>query len=119
MELMMQSDDQRKTLAGLDEAILIAVVRLEDDACGTAVCREVSKIGGSAYDRAVLRVALDRLVRTGLLGTRPAFIAAEKEDWGEIRYRLTTKGREALLTLRANPTLVWRERTSPCSAMRH
>ncbi len=95
-------------LTRLEEAILIAVIRLEDEAYGVAINREVSRMFGKAYTMGALYFALDQLVRKEYLGKRLGESTAQRGGKSKTYYRLTPEGREALKAVRAHEERLWR-----------
>ena len=100
-------------LTRLEEAILIAVIRLEDEAYGVAVNREVSRMFGKAYTMGALYFALDQLVRKEYLGKRLGESTAQRGGKSKTYYRLTPEGREALKAVRAHEERLWKAVPKP------
>ena len=95
-------------LTRLEEAILIAVLRLGDDAYGVAVNIEVSRMFGKSYTLGALYFALDQLVRKEYLGKRLGESTAQRGGKGKTYYRLTPEGKESLRAVRAHQERVWK-----------
>lgn len=95
-------------LTRLEEAILIAVVRLADEAYGVAINREVSRMFGKDYTLGALYFALDQLVRKEYLGKRLGESTAKRGGKSKTYYRLTPEGKDALAAVRAHEERLWK-----------
>jgi PadR family transcriptional regulator PadR len=94
-------------LTRLEEAILIAVLKLEDNAYGVPINRQVSKIFGKAYTLGGLYFALDQLVRKELLVKRSADPTPKRGGRSRSYYRITPEGKEALAAARHHQIKLW------------
>jgi DNA-binding PadR family transcriptional regulator len=94
-------------LTRLEEAILIAVLRLEDEAYGVSINREVSKIFGRSYTLGALYFALDQLARKDLLGKREGEPTPQRGGRSRMYYRVTPEGKEALAAVRRHQERLW------------
>jgi DNA-binding PadR family transcriptional regulator len=94
-------------LTRLEEAILIAVLMLKDNAYGVPINREVSKIFGRAYTMGGLYFALDQLVRKEYLIKRSADPKPKRGGRSRSYYRLTLEGKEALQATRQHQIKLW------------
>jgi PadR family transcriptional regulator PadR len=95
-------------LTRLEEAILIAVLCLAEEAYGVAINREVSRMFGKAYTMGALYFALDQLVRKEYLGKRTGESTAQRGGKGKTYYRLTPEGTEALKAVRVHEEGLWK-----------
>jgi len=95
-------------LTRLEEAILIAVLRLGGDAYGVPVNREVSRIFGRSYSMGGLYFALDQLARKEYLMKRSADPTPKRGGRSRSYYRLTPEGRAALEAVRRHQVELWR-----------
>jgi len=95
-------------LTRLEEAILIAVLRLADDAYGIAVNLEVSRMFGKSYTLGALYFALDQLVRKEYLGKRMGESTAQRGGKSKTYYRVTPEGKSALDAVRAHQERLWK-----------
>jgi PadR family transcriptional regulator PadR len=95
-------------LTRLEEAILIAVLKLKDDAYGVPINREVSKIFGKTYTMGGLYFALDQLVRKEHLMKRSADPTPKRGGRSRSYYRLTLEGKEALEAARQHQIKLWK-----------
>ena len=94
-------------LTRLEEAILVAVLRLEAEAYGVSINREVSAIFGKSYTLGALYFALDQLVRKDLLGKREGQPTAQRGGRSRTYYRVTPEGGEALAAVRRHQERLW------------
>lgn len=95
-------------LTRLEEAILIAILKLKDDAYGVPINREVSKIFGKTYTMGGLYFALDQLVRKEYLMKRSADPTPKRGGRSRSYYRLTPEGKEALEAARQHQIELWK-----------
>lgn len=95
-------------LTRLEEAILIAILKLKDDAYGVPINREVSKIFGKTYTMGGLYFALDQLVRKEYLMKRTADPTPKRGGRSKTFYRLTLEGKEALDNTRQHQIELWK-----------
>jgi len=95
-------------LTRLEEAILIAVLKLKDNAYGVPINREVSKIFGKTYTMGGLYFALDQLVRKEYLMKRSADPMPKRGGRSRSYYRLTLEGKEALEAARQHQIKLWK-----------
>lgn len=95
-------------LTRLEEAILIAVLKLGEDAYGVPINREVSRIFGKAYTMGGLYFALDQLARKEYLRKRSADPTPQRGGRSRAYYRLTPEGKEALEATRSHQVKLWK-----------
>jgi len=95
-------------LTRLEEAILIAVLRLDDDAYGVTINREVSRMVGKSYTLGALYFALEQLVRKEFLGKTPGGARPVRGCRSKMFYRLTPEGKDALRAVRAHQEALWK-----------
>ncbi len=94
-------------LTRLEEAILIAVLKLGDEAYGVPVNCEVSQLIKKSYTMGGLYFALDQLVRKEYLMKRTADPTPQRGGRSRSYYRLTPEGREALEAVRTHQIKLW------------
>jgi DNA-binding PadR family transcriptional regulator len=95
-------------LTRLEEAILIAVLRLDDDAYGVTINREVSRMVGKSYTLGALYFALEQLVRKEYMGKTPGGARPVRGCRSKMFYRLTPEGKDALRAVRAHQEALWK-----------
>ena len=91
----------------LEEAILIAIWNLQENAYGISVNKWVSEITGKNYTMGALYFALDRLFRSGYVNKITKNVAQEKGGRSRTYYRLTPKGKRALKEVRDYQISLW------------
>jgi len=94
-------------LTRLEEAILISVLKLGDDAYGVPINREVSRIFDKSYTLGGLYFALDQLVRKEYLMKRTSDPTPRRGGRGKSYYRLTPEGKEALEAVQKHQIKLW------------
>jgi PadR family transcriptional regulator PadR len=99
-------------LTRLEEAILIAVLKLGEDAYGVPINREVSEIFNKSYTMGGLYFALDQLVRKEYLIKKTAESTRSARGRTRSYYRLTPEGREALEAVRRHQIQLWHAASS-------
>ena len=92
----------------LEEAILIAIWNLQENAYGISVNKWVSEITGKNYTMGALYFSLDRLFRIGYVNKIAKNAAQEKGGRSRTYYRLTPKGKRALQEVRDYQISLWR-----------
>jgi DNA-binding PadR family transcriptional regulator len=100
-------------LTRLEEAILIAVLKLGDDAYGVPINREVSRIFQKSYTMGGLYFALDQLVRKEYLMKKTDESSRSARGRTRSYYRLTLEGQEALDAVRVHQIQLWHAAASP------
>jgi DNA-binding PadR family transcriptional regulator len=95
-------------LTRLEETILVAVIKLRDDAYGVPINQEVSKVLGKTYTLGGLYFALDQLVRKEYLMKRSANPTPQRGGRSKTYYRLTPEGKEALEATREHQIRLWK-----------
>ncbi len=95
-------------LTRLEEAILVAILKLGDDAYGVAINREVSKLFERTYTMGGLYFALDQLVRKEYLMKQSADPTPQRGGRSKTYYRVTPEGKEALEAARQHQVRLWK-----------
>lgn len=94
-------------LTRLEEAILIAVLKLGNEAYGVPINREVSQIFDKSYTMGGLYFALDQLVRKEYLMKWTANPSPQRGGRSRAYYRITPEGHEALRLARQHQIKLW------------
>jgi PadR family transcriptional regulator PadR len=94
-------------LTRLEEAILVSVLKLGDDAYGVPINSDVSKIFEKKYTLGGLYFALDQLVRKEYLMKRTSDPTPKRGGRSKSFYRLTPEGKNALETVRRHQIRLW------------
>jgi len=92
----------------LEEAILIAVLKLGDEAYGVPINRKVSQIFDKIYTMGGLYFALDQLVRKEYLAKCSADPTPQRGGRSRSYYRITPEGREALSAAHQHQIKLWK-----------
>ena len=87
----------RETLLGPHEQlILLAIMRIGDDAYGMTIRREVEQRAGRKLSIGAVYTALERLTRKGYVRDYVGEPTAERGGRAKRHYRITAKGERAL-----------------------
>lgn len=97
-----------KIITRLEEAVLISIWRLKDEAYGVTINKEVSKRVKKSYSMGALYFSLDQLLRKGFVGK--TLINLRRETGGRSRtyYTLTEDGKKALQEVRNYQESLWK-----------
>ncbi len=91
----------------LEEAILISIWRLKDNAHRVAINKQVSKSSQKKYSLGALYFALDQLFRKGFVKKTLGRVYHEKGGRSRTYYTLTAEGKKALGDVRAYQQSLW------------
>lgn len=97
-----------KFITRLEEAILIAILRLEDKAYGVTINKQVSKACQKKYSLGALYFALDQLLRKGYVNKNIKHFYQAKGGRSRTYYTLTEEGRKALREVRFYQNSLWK-----------
>jgi PadR family transcriptional regulator len=93
----------REALGSLEMMVLLAILRLREDAYGVPIARELATSSGRDVLLGSVYAALDRLNAKGLVSSRVGDPTPERGGRGKKYFRVTAKGlrqmREAQTTL--------------------
>jgi len=103
-----------KDLTLNETAVLLAILRLEDDAYGVAIKEDVSKLSNKKISYGTLYSYLDQLFRKGFISKSTGEPTPERGGRRKIFYRLTKKGIQALESAYELQKMIW-ERLSEIS----
>ncbi len=92
----------------LEEAILIAIWRLGNDAYGVTINKQVSKSLKKKYSMGALYFALDQLLRKGYVSKSTKQFYHEKGGRSRTYYSLTGDGKKALQEVKAYQKSLWK-----------
>ena len=93
----------------LEEAILIAIWRLEDNAYGVTINKHVSKSLKKSYSMGALYFSLDQLLRKGYASKTTRQFYHEKGGRSRTYYSLTYKGKKALQDVKVYQQSLWKD----------
>ena len=97
-----------KILSRSDEILMLAILRLKDDAYGVTIIKEVRKRTEKKLTFGSLWVSLDILHKRGLVQKRMADPTPERGGRSKIYYMVTSDGIEALEHAREFQKQIWR-----------
>ena len=93
----------------LEEAILIAVWKLQDNAYGVTINKRVSGSFNKKYTMGALYYSLDQLLRKGYVEKTVKSIPKKTAGRSRTYYRLTKKGEKALHEARSYQEKLWKD----------
>ncbi len=91
-----------------DEILLLAILRLKDDACGVTIVKEVERRTGKKIKLGALWVSLDILAKRGLLDKRMGDPTPRRGGRSKIYYTLTADGFDALSSVQVFNQSLWK-----------
>lgn len=91
----------------LEEAILLAIWRLQDDAYGVTINKSVSDSCDKKYTMGALYYSLDQLLRKGFVEKTIRNVTQEKAGRSRTYYCLTKKGKRALQEAKIHQRKLW------------
>lgn len=94
-------------LSRTEELLLLAVWRLQDDAYGLAVKRELTRLTGQRVSVGAVYVPLDRLVKQGLLATWESEPTERRGGRRKRFFKLTPAGLAALNAVKTVQEKAW------------
>ena len=100
-------------LSRADEIILLAILRLRDDATGVTIIKEIRKTMGKTLSLGSLWVSLDILSKKGLVTKRLGDPTPRPGGRRKLYYRLTDEGLEALERIQELNKVLWMEIRQP------
>lgn len=90
-----------------EEMLLLVVSRLQEDAFGLEIRRDVERLTGKQYSVGGIYAPLDRLVRKGWLTTEDGFAAPNRLGRPRRRFILTADGVAVLRAARELHEALW------------
>jgi PadR family transcriptional regulator PadR len=96
-----------KILTRSDEILMLAILRLKDDAYGVSIIKEVQVRTGKKLTFGSLWVSMDILHKRGFVKKRMADPTPRRGGRSKIYYSLTPKGRRALEEVREFQKSLW------------
>ncbi len=95
-------------LGEFEHVVLLAILRLADEASGVAVARELESTAGRRVSRGALYTTLDRLEQKGLLRWKVASGGPARDGAPRRVYTVTAAGMAALRDSRRVLKRLWR-----------
>lgn len=93
----------------LEEVILIAVWKLQENAYGVTINKEVSRTFQKKYTMGALYFSLDQLHKKGFVSKATGNPTPERGGRSKTFYRLTTEGKKALQRAKEHQETLWKE----------
>ena len=82
----------RRLLTDFELMILLAILRVADDAYGVRIAREIEETAGRSAQLAAIYAALDRMESRGLVGSTLGEPTPERGGRAKRLFRVTPKG---------------------------
>ena len=99
----------RQLLTDFELMILLAILRVGDDAYGVQIAREIEATGGRRVLLGAAYAALDRLERNGLVSSRLGAPTPERGGRAKRFFRVTPRGVAALRNTQQALVALWRD----------
>lgn len=96
-----------KLVSRIEEIILLAIWRLQDDAYGITILEEVEKATGKTWLTGSIYASLGRLLKRKLVTSNEGDPTPERGGRRKIYYRLTAEGQKALLEIKRLNARAW------------
>ena len=96
-----------KYLSRADEILLLAILRLSENAYGVTIIKEIQNRTGKKLTFGGLWVSLDNLCKRGFLNKTIADPTPKRGGRGKIYYNLTSDGIKALEDVRNLESTLW------------
>ena len=97
----------RRLLTDFEIMILLAIVRIGDEAYGVPVAREIETTTGRTVQLPAIYAALDRLERQGLVESRLGEATAQRGGRAKKYFSLTSAGMGSVRDTRKALTALW------------
>ena len=91
----------------LEEAILIAILKLDHNAYGVTINKKVSESLKKSYSMGALYFSLDQLLRKGFVRKTTKAFYQKKGGRSRTYYSLTNRGKKALEEVRIHQKSLW------------
>jgi DNA-binding PadR family transcriptional regulator len=95
-------------LGAFEQAVLLAMIHLDDEAYGRAILKEVERRLGRSVAVGAVHATLERLENKGLVASRLGSGTPVRAGRPRRYYRLEPSGRRALNDARATIEALWR-----------
>ena len=97
-----------KLLSRNEEIILLAIMRLVDNAYGVTIRDQVSKVTGSEWTFGAIYVPLDKLTQKEFVRKYTSEPTANRGGRSKCMYELTPEGKDALKAMREINQALWK-----------
>jgi len=98
-----------KLLSRIEEIILLAILKLGDDAYGMSIREEIIRATGKNWLLGAVYGPLGRLHKNGYVRAVPGDPTPERGGRAKVYYRLTREGRKALSEIRKVNAYIWQD----------
>jgi DNA-binding PadR family transcriptional regulator len=95
-------------LTDFELMVILAVLRVRDDAYGVSIAREIEQTAGRSVTHAAVYLALDRLCRHGLVSARLGNPTAERGGRAKKLFSVTAAGLRAIRQTRRAFIALWK-----------
>ena len=95
-------------LGGFELLVLLALIRLRDDAYGVPISEAIEESSGREVSLGSVYITLDRLERKGLVSSRLGESTAERGGRAKTYFRITAKGLREVRQMQRTLTALWR-----------
>ena len=99
----------RDLLTDFELMLVLAILRVGDDAYGVQIAREIESTGGRRVLLGAAYTALDRLERNGLVSSRIGAPTAERGGRARRFFRVTPRGVRAARATQQALVALWRD----------
>ena len=103
----------RRLLTDFEIMILLAIVRVGDDAYGVTIAREIEQTAGRAVQLPAVYVALDRLEKQGLVRSWVGEATPQRGGRAKKHFALTRAGLGSVHDTRNALTALWEQLPEP------
>jgi DNA-binding PadR family transcriptional regulator len=97
----------RRLLTDFELMILLAILRVEDDAYGVRIAREIEETAGRSVQLAAIYAALERMESRGLVGSSLGDPTPERGGRAKRLFRVTPKGLSQTKDTQQALTALW------------
>jgi len=97
----------RRLLTDFELMILLAILRVGDDAYGVRIAREIEETAGRSAQLAAIYAALDRMESRGLVGSALGEPTPERGGRAKRLFRVTPKGLSQAKDTQQALTALW------------
>lgn len=97
----------RQFLTDFELMILLAILRIGEDAYGVPIAREIEETGGRTVLLGAIYTALDRLEANGLVSSSMGDPTPERGGRAKRFFKVTSKGLKAVKDTRKALTALW------------
>ncbi|MEW6322550.1 MAG: PadR family transcriptional regulator [Acidobacteriota bacterium] len=98
----------RDLLTDFELMLLLAILRIGDEAYAVEIAREIETTGGRKVQLGAAYAALARLEQQGLVASRTGEPTAQRGGRAKRYFRVTTRGLNAVKVTRGALTALWR-----------